>query len=182
MDYLGLLNECKQGNSSAQKKIYEQFAPAMFAICLRYARCQEDAEDIFQQAFIKSFQRLDQLADLRAFPGWLKSIFIREALDFYRQSHLKQHFEEVTPLSVNSSVENDAIENLNVEIIRKAINKLPDKCREVFNLFVIDGYSHKEIAEMMHITEGTAKSQLFEAKKRLKELLTIKESEKRAIS
>ena len=143
----------------------------MFAVCLRYSKCQEDAEDIFQQGFIKVFQKIHQLIEPKALPGWLKSLFVREALDFYKASHQKQVFESLSDINSDLTVYNEAVDALSIQEIRAAINLLPHKCRMVFNLFVIDGFSHAEISEMMQISEGTSKSQLFEAKKRLKQTL-----------
>lgn len=140
----------------------------MFAICCRYAKNQEDAEDIFQQSFIKVYEKLNQIRDPQTLPGWLKSIFIREALDFYKTKYQKQRFTDINDHELHQFDINEAVEQLNMDEIRAEINKLPDKCRMVFNLFVIDGFSHQEISEMNQITAGTSKSQLFEAKKRLK--------------
>ena len=140
----------------------------MFAICCRYAQNQEDAEDIFQQSFIKVYEKLHQIRDPKTLPGWLKSIFIRESIDFYKSQYQKQNFIEINDHDLRQFDMNDAVEQLNMNEIRAEINKLPDKCRLVFNLFVIDGFSHQEISEMTQISIGTSKSQLFEAKKRLK--------------
>lgn len=168
MDYSLLIKRCIDNNSKARKELYELFAPAMFAICCRYAKNQEDAEDIFQQSFMKIFEKLQQILDPKTLPGWLKSIFIREALDFYKNQYQKQQFTDLNDHDLHHFDMNEAVEQLNMAEIRAEINKLPDKCRLVFNLFVIDGYSHQEISELANITVGTSKSQLFEAKKRLK--------------
>ena len=168
MDYSQLIQRCIDDHSKAKKELYELFAPAMFAICCRYAKNQEDAEDIFQQSFIKIFEKLHQLRVPQTLPGWLKSIFIHEALDFYKTKYQKQSFTEINDHDVRQFDMNEAVEQLNMEEIRAEINKLPDKCRLVFNLFVIDGFSHQEISEMNQISVGTSKSQLFEAKRRLK--------------
>jgi RNA polymerase sigma-70 factor (ECF subfamily) len=168
LDYPSLVKRCIEDHSKAKKELYEGFAPAMFAICCRYAKNHEDAEDIFQQAFIKIFEKLHQLRDPQTLPGWLKSIFIHEALDFYKTKYQKQHFTEINDHDVRQFDINEAVGQLNMEEIRAEINKLPDKCRLVFNLYVIDGFSHQEIGEMTQISVGTSKSQLFEAKRRLK--------------
>lgn len=168
LDYSNLVKRCIEDHAKAKKELYEGFAPAMFAICCRYAKNQEDAEDIFQQSFIKVYEKLKQIRDPQTLPGWLKSIFIHEALDFYKTKYQKQSFTEINDHDVRQFDMNEAVEQLNMEEIRVEINKLPDKCRMVFNLFVIDGFSHQEISELAHISVGTSKSQLFEAKKRLK--------------
>lgn len=143
----------------------------MFSICLRYSQNQEDAEDIFQQSFIKVFLKLHTIKEPASLPGWIKSIFIREALDFYTKT---KYTEDISSISkgVQMEISNEALQNLNIEVIRNEINKLPHKARLVFNLFIVEGYTHSEIAIMLNISEGTSKSQLFEAKKRLKKSLT----------
>ena len=174
MDYAILIAQCIEENSKAKKKLYELFSSAMFAICCRYAKCQEDAQDIFQQSFIKVYDKLHQLRDPKTLPGWLKSIFIREALDFYKSQYHKQQYSEVDQIENIPFDMNHAIGQLSMDEIRKEINLLPDKCRMVFNLFVIDGFSHQEISELIQISVGTSKSQLFEAKKRLKSQINQK--------
>lgn len=168
MNYQDLVERCLLHNHKAQKELYDLFASGMYAISLRYAKTKEDAEDIFQQAFIKVFSRLHQLTDPKALPGWLKSIFVREALDFYKSQYEKQEFSDIHTADVPHVDMNHAIGKLRMDEIRNQINQLPDKARLIFNLYVIDGYSHAEIAKMLQISEGTSKSQLFEAKKRLK--------------
>jgi RNA polymerase sigma factor (sigma-70 family) len=174
LDYSRLIKQCIDNNSKAQKELYDMFSSAMFAICSRYAKNQEDAEDIFQQSFMKIFEKLNQIKDPHTLPGWLKSIFIREALDFYKCQYQKQIFSDLNDYDLNRFDINRAVEHLSMLEIREEINKLPDKCRLIFNLFVIDGYSHQEIGELAQITVGTSKSQLFEAKKRLKIQISLK--------
>ena len=144
------------------------FRPCHVCHLLPICQNQEDAEDIFQQSFIKVYEKLHQIRDPKTLPGWLKSIFIREALDFYKSQYQKQSFTELNDYDLRQFDMNEAVEHLNMNEIRAEINKLPDKCRMVFNLFVIDGFSHQEISEITLISIGTSKSQLFEAKKRLK--------------
>jgi len=171
LDYTKVLQDCLKNISKAKKQLYDLFSAQMFSICLRYSQNQEDAEDIFQQSFIKVFLKLHTINEPASLPGWIKSIFIREALDFYKK---KKHTEDIytMPKGVQIEINNDALQNLNIETIRNEIKKLPNKSRLVFNLYIIEGYTHAEIAIMLNISEGTSKSQLFEAKKRLKKSLT----------
>ncbi len=168
LDYQELVQRCLANDRKAQKELYAFFSASMFAICLRYAKSKEDAEDIFQQAFIKIFTRLNQISDPKALPGWMKSVFVREALDFYKSQYEKQQFSNIENTEISHFDINEALEKLQTDELRNQINKLPDKARLVFNLYVIDGYNHAEIAQLLQINEGTSKSQLFEAKKRLK--------------
>ena len=172
MDFTKLIARLQKGNRKAQKELYDEFSPSMFSICLRYAKSKEDAEDIFQQAFIKTYVKINQIKEPKALPGWMKSLFVRECLDFYKISHQKQVFSEIDDDQIKGFDMNEAVENLSIEELRREINLLPHKCRMVFNLYVVDGYSHAEIAETMEITKGTSKSQLFEARKRLKNAIS----------
>ena len=171
LDYTKVLQDCLKNISKAKKQLYDLFSAQMFSICLRYSQNQEDAEDIFQQSFIKIFLKLHTIKEPASLPGWIKSIFIREALDFYKN---KKYTEDISsnPNGIQIEINNDALQNLSIEAIRNEINKLPHKARIVFNLYIVEGYTHAEIAEMLNISEGTSKSQLFEAKKRLKKSLT----------
>lgn len=172
MDYSTLITQIIKGNRRAQRDFYDEFSGAMYSICLRYARSKEDAEDIFQHAFLKSYQKIQQIKDAKALPGWMKSLFVRECLDYYKASHQKQQFTEIHDDILSGVDLNAGLESLSMDELRKEINKLPDKCRLVFNMYVIDGYNHSEIGKTLGISEGTSKSQLFEAKKRLKIAIT----------
>lgn len=174
MEYSSLITRVIQGNRKAQRAFYDEFSGAMYSVCLRYARSKEDAEDIFQNAFLKSYQKIQQVKEAKALPGWMKSLFVRECLDYYKSSHQKQQFTEIQDDLLRGVDLNAGLESLSMDELREEINKLPDKCRIVFNMYIIDGYNHAEIGNTLGISEGTSKSQLFEAKKRLKIAITQK--------
>ncbi len=140
----------------------------MYGLCLQYASSEEDAQDILQDGFVKVFQKIDQLKDPRAFPGWIRRLMINTALEKYRSKAALQWKEQETG-DVGEPVTDDTLEALDAEVIMKLIQQLTPKYRMVFNLYAIEGYSHQEIAEMLGISEGTSKSNLSRARGILQE-------------
>ena len=141
----------------------------MFSVCLRYAKNQADAEDIFQEGFFLVYKNLHQLKNVEALSGWIKKIFMNVAIEHNRKKYQLRIVENPELLPDHSVINvNEAIDILATEELSVLIQSLPTGCREVFNLYVIDDYSHKEIAEQLQISIGTSKSQLFDARKILK--------------
>ncbi|HBW86116.1 MAG TPA: hypothetical protein DEF82_05075 [Crocinitomicaceae bacterium] len=164
--YENLVNRCVNRDEKAQKELYELFCIPMYNLCLRLAKNKFEAEDIYQDSFIKVFENLKYLKNKNMLPGWIKKIFVRTAIDKIRMNKV-----DLIPIenSYNLKTESfDAIDLLQESDILELINSLPNKSRTVFLLYVVEGYSHKEIAEMMNINEGTSKSQLFDARNSLK--------------
>ena len=145
----------------------------MYSVCLRYAKNKESAQDIFQEGFYLIYKNIHQLRNPAALSGWVKSIFINSAIEYFRKNK-KVKFIEETNTSYQNGIDNwnDAISNLSLDEITQLIQELPTGCQTVFNMYVIDGYSHKEIAEALNISAGTSKSQLFDARKILKQWIT----------
>lgn len=149
-------------------EVFRRFAGKMIAVCRRYARHELEAEDILQDAFIKVFDNLGKFEFKGSFEGWVRRIVINTALkNFQRASFQKEqlgldNFDE-------QSLEPEAISNLQEEELMDLITRLPDGYRVVFNLYVIEGFSHKEISDMLEIGESTSRSQLVKARKMLKE-------------
>ncbi|MEM8908828.1 MAG: sigma-70 family RNA polymerase sigma factor [Bacteroidota bacterium] len=173
---LQFLEECIAGRPHSQKLLYEHFAPKMFGICLRYASDFHQAEDILQEGFIKVFHNLHRFRKEGSFEGWMKRIFINTAIEFYRKaanSYALPLAEEV--LTTNCS--GKALSDLRHQDLLKVIQQLPDGYRTVFNLYAIEGYHHKEIGQLLNISEGTSKSQLARARKVLKALIQQQEDE-----
>ncbi|MES2587606.1 MAG: sigma-70 family RNA polymerase sigma factor [Bacteroidota bacterium] len=171
MDELTLINECIKGNSLAQKKLFEKFAPKMMFVCLRYCKDSADAEDVLQEGFIKVFTYLPKYKHEGSFEGWMRRVFVNTCLDFLRkekQLSTTSSFEDVDYKITDDSLSSD---NLEVEDLMKIISKLPKGYQIVFSLFAIEGYSHKEIAELLGISEDTSKSQYFRARTSLKSYL-----------
>ncbi len=165
-----LLEQCIKGNRSAQKVFYNSFAPKMFGICLRYSQDYHAAEDLLQEGFIKAFHNLDRFRGDGSFEGWLKRIFINTAIEQFRKNQNK-HTSELNEAIYNAPVSSGIIEKLAADDLLKVIQLLPRGYRTVFNLYVIEGYAHKEIAQLLQISEGTSKSQLARAKSYIQKLL-----------
>ena len=156
---------------SAQTKVYQIFSDKLFAICLKYSRNYQDAEDTLQDSFLTIFKKIDTYKNKGSFEGWLKRITINTALQKYREKTTLEIVEEVPD---EEDQENEQAENLkdaalDVDVLLNLIQQLPDKYRLVFNLYVLDNYSHKEIAELLNISEGTSKSNLSRARAILKQ-------------
>lgn len=169
-----LIKECASGNVLAQKAFYEKFAGKMMGVCLRYARNSDEAEDVLQDAFIKIFNKIPEYVKKGSLEGWVRRIVVNTALDSYRKN--KKHQKDIEAGSVDYLLEQKSfiVEELNAQDLLIIINNLPDGYRMVFNLFAIEGYSHKEIAERLGITESTSKSQYSRAKKVLRDILEKK--------
>jgi len=152
---------------AAQSEIYELYADVLFGICLKYSRNYQDAEDTLQDSFLIIFDKITQYNKKGSFEGWIKRIAINTALQKYRKKTPLQLVKEVT--EVEDLVEIDFEDkNLDIDFLLNLIQQLPDQYRLVFNLYVLDSYSHKEISKMLNISEGTSKSNLSRARKKLK--------------
>ncbi len=163
---------CIQGDSKHRKAFYMLFAPHMLSVSHRYARNREDAEDIFQESVLKTFNNIHQLKDLDKIKWWTKRIVINEAIQFYNKNRKLVFTENYELLQQCEDFQNDIYKNLELEEVLEAIRALPDKMRLVINLYAIEGYSHDKIAGMLNISVGTSKSNLFDARKRIKGLLS----------
>ncbi len=165
---------CLAGKRQSQAILYNYFSPKMFGICLRYASDYHSAEDILQEGFIKVFNNLYRFRGEGSFEGWLKRIFINTAIEYYRKSlNLKKTVElDKAPDPAYAST---AISQLATADLLKLVQKLPPGYRTVFNLYAIEGFAHREIGEMLGISEGTSKSQLARARETLKKMIKSEE-------
>ena len=172
-----LIEGCLLGNPVMQKKLYDKYAPKMYGICLRYAANPEDAKDILQDGFVKVYINLSKFKAAGSFEGWMRRIFVNTAIEHYRRKNqlyaISENQEENIP---NQDI--SALDELAAEDIIRLISELPNGYRTVFNLFAVEGYSHKEIATMMNITEGTSKSQYARAKAWLQEKIGNRNQDK----
>ncbi|HMJ68822.1 MAG TPA: RNA polymerase sigma factor [Cyclobacteriaceae bacterium] len=165
-----LYERCKNGEPKAQRELYELFKNRLMGLCRRYTHTREEAEDVLQETFIKIFAKFHQVASADKTEGWMKSVAVRTAIDHYHKSKKEKHLYEPGDATV-LSVAAVSIDKASDEYLVNLINNLPGKCRMVFNLFEVEGYSHTEIAAIMDITESTSRSQLHYAKSLLKEKL-----------
>ena len=158
----------------AQAEVYQLFSGKLFALSLKYSKNKSDAEDVIQDSFIQAFQRIGQFKNKGSFEGWLKRIVINTALQKYRDKSPLQLVKsdiDLTNVEGESLHIDYAEEDIGVDYLLKMIQQLPDRYRLVFNLYVLDNFSHKEIAKMLKISEGTSKSNLSRARKLLQEKL-----------
>jgi RNA polymerase sigma-70 factor (ECF subfamily) len=167
-----LINRCIRNDSGAQKELYKRFAPKMLSICHRYASSKYDAEDIFQEGFLKIFENLHQLKNYDLIEWWMKKIFINEALRLYNSRKRINLVDDLSVLRPAPVAEYGVAEKLSTDEITQLIQKLPDRMRMVFNMYVIEGFSHSEIAAMLKISEGTSKSTLHDARKTLQKKIS----------
>ena len=164
MDQLyNIIQGCLKGDRKCQEQLYALFSSRMFGLCLQYADNYDDACDIMQEGFIKVYGKLDQFKGKGSFEGWIRRIMINTAFERYRsQLHLYPLTDNV--MSKDDMLYEEVFERLSANDLIKLVHELPPRYRMVFNLYAIEGYSHKEIAEMMGITTGTTKSNLSRAR------------------
>lgn len=160
-----LIKQCKEHDIKAQAQIYQLFAGKLYALCLKYSKNKQEAQDNLQDGFITIFNKIEQYKFKGSFEGWLKRIVINTALQKYREKNVLNLISEEIPDEVEVEVDE---ENISLEFLLQIIQQLPNRYRLVFNLYVLDGYSHKEVAEMLIISEGTSKSNLSRARLILK--------------
>jgi len=160
-----LIQKCKKNDTKAQSDLYKLFSGKLFALCLKYSRNYVDAEDNLQDAFVTIFLKISQYKNKGSFEGWLKRIAINTALEKYRR---KGVFNIVNEETIEDKVVEVEDNNLDMNFLLNSIQELPDRYRLVFNLYALDGYSHKEIAKTLRITTGTTKSNLSRARMILK--------------
>lgn len=169
-----LVKECVSGNAIAQKKFYDLFARKMMGVCLRYSNDYDEAQDILQDGFVKIFNKLPAFESKGSLEGWVRRIMVNTALDAYRKAKKHQNNVDVDSVSYLLDSDDYTIESINANDLLKIIHSIPEGYRVVFNLFAIEGYSHKEIAERLGVTESTSKSQFSRARKMLRKILIEK--------
>lgn len=160
-----IISSCIQNQAVAQRQLYQYLAPKLFGVCLKYARNSDEAKDHLQESFLLIFKNLKQLSESSRIDFWAKKITINYCINQYKKNLVFSHQEEFPELEEEQKIE----EEIPIEELLKLIQELPDQYRLVFNLYVLDNYSHKEIAKMLTISEGTSKSNLSRAKMILKQ-------------
>jgi RNA polymerase sigma-70 factor (ECF subfamily) len=166
-----IIQNCIRGHRDSQSKLYQMYAPGMFVVCQRYAHSREDAEDILQESFIKVFQHLSQFRFNGSFEGWMRRIMINTALQKYRsQTHLHV-INDGGDHTNDHFVDEEISMHIEMKELIALVQQLPTAYRVVFNLYVFEGMKHKEIAAQMGITEGTSKSNLYDARQQLQKAI-----------
>ena len=162
-----LIKNCKNNDAQAQSQLYKQFASKLFSLCLKYSKNYAEAEDNLHDAFLTIFSKINQYNNKGSFEGWLKRIAINTSLQRYRKDV------GVYDIINEGNIEDVSVDfnenDVGIEYLLKIIQELPDRYRLVFNLYVLDGYSHVEISELINISTGTSKSNLARARMILKE-------------
>ncbi len=169
---VGIIKNCRSGRLKHQEKLYKHFYGYAMGICLRYAYTKTDASEILNDSFLKVFKNIKKYDEKKAFRPWLKTIVVNTAIDYYRKNakfRATLEIEEAEQEAINV----DQIDSLNLEDIKKILDQLPEMYRLVFNLYEIEGYTHKEIANNLKIDESTSRSYLTRAKKKLRKLVEI---------
>lgn len=161
------------GDVKMRKALYGQIAPMMLSVAHRYANNKPDAEDIFQESVLHVFDRLHQLREVEKIYGWAKIIVVNEAIRFYKKKRNMVFMEETPSETAIYEGNSDIYKQFDLEQILQIIRQLPDKMRMVINLFAIEGFKHEEIAGMLGISVGTSKSNLHDARRQIKNFMTV---------
>lgn len=166
-----LIKGCTKGDRAIQKALFDRYCPKMKVICQRYAKTTLEADDILQEGFIKVFANIKDFRQQSSLATWITRIMINTALNFHRQKLYLHPMVEVEKANL-AEAEEVSLSVFHLNELVTMIQSLPDGCRIIFNLFAIEGYGHREIADMLSISEGTSKSQYNRAKSLLKEKIT----------
>ena len=167
---IDILQSCQQMDRNAQRKLYDALYPKLHFVCRRYLKSEEDREEAMADAFLTIFSKMNDLRDLNAFNAWSRKIMVNQCLSYIKK---KVDFETyIDDYQQNiASVNAEYAHTLNEQDLMGFLEKIPDGCKTIFNLFVVEGFSHKEIAEELNISVGTSKSQLNAAKNKLQDLV-----------
>ena len=168
-----LIRKCRNNDRDAQEQLYRLYAAKLFGLCLKYSNSRQEAEDNLQDGFVTIFEKISQYKNEGSFEGWMKRILINTALQKHRQQKVYGITNEDYLQQEEIEVETD---ELSVDFLLECVQNLPDRYRQVFNLYVMDGHSHKEIAELLKISEGTSKSNLARARMALKDKIERKQN------
>ncbi|PWL31428.1 MAG: RNA polymerase subunit sigma-70 [Fluviicola sp. XM-24bin1] len=168
MDDSALVKKCLKGDARAQRALFDKFAPKMLGVCMRYAKNTEQAEDVLQDGFVKVFTKLSNYSGNGSLEGWIRRIIVNTALDEIRRNVKFKDNVNVDDVDYKLELDSHIVEGLAADDLMKIVNDLPDGYRVVFNMFAIEGYSHKEIAMQLNISENTSKSQYSRARSYLK--------------
>ncbi len=174
-DYIehDIIEGCRRNKRQQQEQLYKKYYSLFLKLCARYARDMHDAEQLMQDSFLKIFNHIGDYSGKGSFEGWMRRIVVNTCLDYLKSKYLKNAMQLYFPNEIHESmtfkVANHAVEKMAMRDILKVVQTLPPMSRAVFNLFVFEGYSHKEIANMLHISEGTSQWHVNNARKNLQQ-------------
>jgi RNA polymerase sigma factor (sigma-70 family) len=172
-----MIKGCLKNNPLAQRTLYNKLGPKMMGVCLRYMTNMEEAQDVLQDGFVKVFDKLGAYSGAGSFEGWVRRIFVNTALDAIRKNKKLKHQTQIDDVAFALRSNDFIFETLVAEDLLRVLQELPLGYKTVFNLYAIEGYSHKEIAKKMNVTVSTSKSQFSRAKAMLREKITELEKE-----
>lgn len=167
-----LIKACLKNNRQAQETLYRQHASKMFHICLSYTGDRDTAKDILQESFIKVFKSMSDYHPDKSLEGWIRRIVTNTAIDYYRKEKRLRYFEDSYDKTENVAMPANQYLKMNTDNVLQQVKRLPEGARLVFHMFAVEGYSHKEIAGKLNISEGTSKSQFNRARTLLQEWLS----------
>ena len=169
-----IIERSKNGNRQAQYKLYEMYAKAMFNICYRMMNDREEAEDMLQESFSEAFRRLDSFRHDSTFGAWLKRIVVNRCINEIKRKRTPlEFFDDMSPFEDEEDLSDEQESGLSPEKIRKAMQELPKGSRMIFSLYLLEGYDHQEISQILNISESNSKTQYMRAKQRIKEILKL---------
>jgi RNA polymerase sigma-70 factor (ECF subfamily) len=171
MDEKQLIKSCIDGDRKAQKALYDKYSRKMMGVCLRYVKDVEDARDLMQEGFIKLFTNLRTYTGNGSFDGWVRKIFVNSALERLRHHDVLKDAGDIDNADYADIPDGTLVSDLSSDELMSYVRSLPDGFRMVFNMFAIEGYSHKEISEKLRITESTSRSQYARARKLLRKMI-----------
>ena len=179
MDELQLIEGCRKGDRRAQKALYETFSRKMMSVCLRYVSDWETARDLLQEGFVKVFTHIDSYTGNGSFEGWIRKIFVNSALEYLRHADVLRESTDLDQTAEVAQTDSSPLSDISAVELMQLVQSLPAGFRTIFNLFAIEGYSHKEISERLHITESTSRSQYTRAKQLLQRKVNALYGERR---
>ncbi len=162
-----LIKLCQRKRAKGQRLLYNKYYRSLLGICMRYAKSKDEAEDILQMGMIRVFKSIDSYTGSGSFEGWMKRIIVNIAVDNFRKNNKHYYHQDIDEINGYSALVEELPTNIEVKEILSTVQQLPDGYRMVFNLFAIEGFTHKEIATKLRISENTSKTQLFKARKSL---------------
>jgi len=169
---LELVEQCKLNDRMAQMKLYKQYCDGMFCVAMRFLKNSDDAEDVLQESFIKAFQRIHQFKGEVTFGAWLKRIVVNGSIDFLKSKHQKTIELDEGYMHIADDENWEVDETVSINEVKNRIEELPEKYKYVVQLFLVEGYDHKEISEILAISETASRTRLLRGKKYLKEALS----------
>ena len=174
MDEKQLIEGCINGDRRAQKALYDKYSRRMMAVCQRYLKDIEDARDLMQEGFIKLYTNINKYSGEGSFDGWVRKIFVNCALERLRQNDILKYADDISENYFTEIPDEDTTSDISSDEIMMYVRSLPDGFRTVFNMFAIEGYSHKEIGTELNISESTSRSQYMRARNMLQKMMIKK--------